>query len=71
MQISPGKRITSFRKISKNLNDELADKYNPQGSFPFTILLDSNGNKIKVWDGFYKDGAESFVNEIKVITETN
>ena len=30
-----------------------------------TVLLDEKGNKIKVWDGDYKEGADHFVNEIK------
>src|SRR5664279_1595376 len=27
----------------QKLNDEMADKYNAQGKFPFTLLLDSDG----------------------------
>jgi thioredoxin-related protein len=66
----PRKKKNQLSKEQQKLNDELAGKYNPQGSFPLTLLLDSNGNKLKVWDGFYKDGAESLINEIKVISET-
>jgi thioredoxin-related protein len=64
---------TNKNKLSKEqqkLNDALAEKYNLQGSFPLTLLLDSNGNKLKVWDGFYKDGAQNFVYEIQSITSS-
>lgn len=46
-------------------NDALADKYNQEGSFPLTVLLDSDGKLIKKWSGYYSRGAENFVNELK------
>lgn len=58
----------SKNKLSKEQqkqNDALADRYNQQGSFPFTLLLDGNGKIIKAWDGYYKEGADHFVTEIK------
>jgi thioredoxin-related protein len=33
-------------------NDELAEKYNPTGNFPYILLLDSNGKVINIWNGF-------------------
>ncbi len=61
----PRSNKNGLSKEQQKQNDALADRYNGQGSFPFTLLLDSNGNKIKVWDGYYKDGADHFVTEIK------
>ncbi len=61
----PRKSKNQLSKQQQKINDAIADIYNPQGSFPFTLLLDSNGNKVKVWDGYYKDGPEMFVSEIK------
>ena len=46
-------------------NDALADKYNPKGIFPYTILLDGDGNVLKAWEGFFEPGAENFVYQIK------
>lgn len=46
-------------------NDNLADKYNPQGSFPYTVLLDENGKVIKTWDGFPNTTAEQFTGQLK------
>ena len=48
-------------------NEELADKYNPQGDFPLTVLLDSNGKLIKKWEGFPATNPDDFVSEIKAI----
>jgi thioredoxin-related protein len=53
----------------QKINDELAAKYNPDGRFPFTILLDSNGNKLKVWDGYYSQGPGNFVDEITAVKD--
>ncbi len=65
----PRKKKNQLSKEQQKSNDEVAEKYNPQGSFPFTLLLDSNGNKIKVWDGFYKDGVDNFIYDIKATCE--
>jgi len=41
---------------SAKLNDAMAEKYNKEGSFPCTLLLDSNGKVIYTWKGFYNKG---------------
>ncbi len=61
----PRRKKNQLSLAQQKINDNLAEKYNPEGAFPITILLDSLGNKIKVWDGFYKKGTENFVQEIK------
>jgi len=63
----PRQKKNQLSKELQKSNDALAEKYNPQGSFPFTVLLDADGNKLKVWDGFFKSGAENFVNEIEAV----
>ena len=55
-------------KLSAELtkqNDALADKYNPNGSFPFTVLINSEGVVLKEWKGFEDESASMFVEEIK------
>ena len=55
-------------QLSKDLqaqNDQLADKYNNKGAFPYTVLLDANGKVIKQWDGLPKETPEAFTNEVK------
>src|SRR5581483_4260455 len=41
-------------------NNALADKYNPKGNFPYTLLLDADGRVIKDWNGFPNTTAEGF-----------
>lgn len=61
-----------FPRIKKNQpakdivdqNYALADKYNIDGTFPFTILLDSDGKVLKKWIGFYPGGVEKFIAEL-------
>jgi thioredoxin-related protein len=52
-------------------NESLADKYNPAGKFPFTLLLDSNGKVISSWDGLPAESAEEFTNEVKRACDAN
>jgi|GEM_PF-281227 len=49
----------------KKENAELAEKYNPNGTFPYTLLLDENGKILKFWSGLPSEDAVSFTNEIR------
>lgn len=46
-------------------NELLAEKYNPQGKFPLTLLLDTNGKILKTWDGFKSGTPEQFIKQIE------
>ena len=65
----PRNKKNELSQDQQKENDALAAKYNPEGKFPFTILLDSKGNKLKVWDGYYSQGATNFVDEITAVNE--
>jgi thioredoxin-related protein len=52
-------------------NEALADKYNPDGKFPFTLLVDKNGKILKEWDGYPGESPEKFVAEINPIANAN
>jgi thioredoxin-related protein len=62
-----------FPRLKKNrlspdqqkVNDVIADKYNPKGIFPYTLLLDTNGKVLKSWEGMFEEGPENFVYQIK------
>jgi thioredoxin-related protein len=38
-------------ELTKN-NENLAERYNKEGKFPFTVLIDGEGNIVKSWDGY-------------------
>lgn len=61
----PRSKKNSLPAELQKKNDALADKYNQEGAFPLTVLLDSDGKVIKKWSGYYSKGTENFVNEIK------
>lgn len=66
-----------FPRSSKNLppkqirvdNDALAAKYNPEGKFPFTVLLDTAGHVIKSWDGFPKESKIEFIKSLTQLSD--
>jgi thioredoxin-related protein len=61
-----------FPRLKKNAlapaelkkNEVLAEKYNPEGNFPFTVLLDEDGNVLKSWNG-YNGKKDEILGEIK------
>jgi thioredoxin-related protein len=46
-------------------NEALAEKYNSQGKFPFTVLLDAKGTEIQVWDGYSNQTPDDFVKQLQ------
>jgi len=50
------------------INENGAERYNPKGFFPFTVLLDEKGNVLRSWEGFYKSGTENFIAELEALT---
>ena len=55
----------------KKENEELAEKYNADGTFPCTLLIDSSGKVIAKWKGFYAQGAEAFTSEVSHWVDKN
>ena len=47
----PIKKKNKVPKDIKLQNDMLAEKYNRAGNFPFTVLLNFNGEVLKSWNG--------------------
>ena len=48
-------------------NEALADAYNKKGAFPFTVLLDADGNVLKEWEGQVADAPEDFIAQIEKV----
>lgn len=64
----PRQKKNLLSKEQTKLNEQLADKYNPDGKFPYTLLLDEHGKVLKDWDGFPNESPEKFVAQISEIT---
>ena len=50
-------------------NEALAEKYNPDGEFPLTLLVDENGKVVKKWVGFPNVSPQNFVDQITQSTK--
>lgn len=64
----PRLKKNQLDKAQVEKNEALAEKYNPQGKFPLTVLLDANGKVIKEWDGYVQKSPEAFVEDINGTT---
>ena len=71
MQIFHAIRRTSQTKLIKKQNESLADKYNPEGKFPYTLLIDPSGKVVKAWDGMPDEDAAKFSAEVKAICDAH
>lgn len=62
----PRNRKNQLEKSLQQQNDHLASQYNEAGKFPLTVLIDAEtGKELGAWEGFPKESAEKFIEEIK------
>src|ERR1035437_4636225 len=64
----PRQKKNQLSKEQTQRNEALADKYNPEGKFPYTLLVDEHGKVLKDWDGFPDESPETFVEQIASFT---
>ena len=67
----PRSKKNQLEKKLVTQNEALAEKYNPDGKFPFTVLLDANGKVLRSWDGLPKENAAAFAIQLKTICNAN
>jgi thiol-disulfide isomerase/thioredoxin len=48
------------------LNNAMADKYNTQGKFPYTLLLNTDGKVLKTWEGLPNEKPAEFAAEVRL-----
>jgi thioredoxin-related protein len=65
----PRSKKHQLSKQQQKQNDVLAEKYNPSGKFPLTVLLDEEGKVLKSWDGLPDEDATAFTNSIKKLMD--
>lgn len=59
----PRLKKNQLPKSQQEKNDLLAEKYNAEGKFPLTVLINSEGKVVKQWEGF-QPSTTKFINEI-------
>lgn len=52
-------------------NEALAEIYNKEGSFPFTVLLNADGKVLKTWHGKPEISPEEWTAQIKAVCDVN
>ncbi len=57
----PRLKKNQLAKDQQKSNEKLADKYNPDGIFPYTLLLNAEGKLLKSWEGLPDFTAEQFI----------
>ncbi len=67
----PRKKKNQLAADKQKQNNSLADKYNPEGKFPYTVLLTADGKLIKTWDGLPDENAVKFTAMVKSICNAN
>jgi len=67
----PRLKKNQLSKEQQRQNDGLADKYNAQGKFPLTLLLDAEGKVLQQWEGFPEVKPEEFSLQVKKIIDAD
>ena len=65
----PRNRKNQLPAKQQELNNAMADQYNPKGDFPLTLLLNADGKVLKSWNGLPNEKAEAFATEVKTIVD--
>ena len=61
----PRKKKNQLPADQQKLNDEMADKYNSQGKFPYTLLLNAEGKVLLTWEGLPNESPDAFTMEVR------
>ena len=62
-------RNNKISKLQLAHNELLAEQYNPAGKFPFTLLLDAEGNVLEKWDELTGTTVTAFILQVKNIVQ--
>ena len=66
----PRSKKNQLNEQLKKQNEMLADKYDPEGKFPYTLLLNADGKVLKAWDGL-PENSDQFIKQVKDIIDAN
>ena len=61
----PRQHKNKISGTTKTQNELLAERYNPSGIFPLTLLLTPDGKELRRWEGNTSAGVNQFIEEIK------
>ena len=67
----PRSKKSQLNKAQVKHNESLADRYDPMGRFPLTLLLNAEGKILKTWEGFPNTKPAEFIAELKRVCDAN
>jgi thioredoxin-related protein len=67
----PRNKKNQLSADQQKINDAMADKYNPKGEFPCTLVLNSEGTVLMSWIGLPDQTAESFTIDVRNVINSN
>lgn len=67
----PRKKKNQLAPEQVKRNEALAEKYNKDGKFPYTLLLNADGKVLKSWEGKPAVTVDKWTKEIKGICDAN
>jgi thiol-disulfide isomerase/thioredoxin len=65
----PRQKKNKLPEAQVKMNEMLAERYNKDGKFPFTLLVNSDGKILKTWDGLPKENAVQFVQQLEILSQ--
>jgi thioredoxin-related protein len=65
----PRQKKNKLPEAQVKMNEMLAERYNKDGKFPFTLLVNSEGKILKTWDGLPKENAVQFVQQLEILSQ--
>lgn len=60
----PRAKKNQLDKDQTRKNEALAEKYNKDGKFPLTVLVNTDGKVLKEWEGYPNEAPAKFITEI-------
>ena len=67
----PRNKKNQLAKEIQQSNEALADKYNPLGKFPYTVILSPDGKVLKAWEGYPNNNSTQFIEQLKLVCDAN
>jgi thiol-disulfide isomerase/thioredoxin len=67
----PRKKKDQLSPQQQSINNALADRYNPEGQFPRTLLLNADGKVLKTWDGYPNVKPDVFSTEVTSVIDSD
>lgn len=67
----PRLKKNKLDKATEHQNESLAEQYDKDGHFPYTVLLDADGKVLKTWDGYKGEKPEDLIQQISTYAGGN